>query len=147
MTEDIRFYMQKDDSDVCIDLEAYFGGLKYSKCKGLTSKGKRKNIYFESYSDSDELRVWQGETVVREATTIVFTFYFIGDNRQQVYDDFYDYVKNGQIYYWDTKRNKRAYLVLEEAVDPKEDVYQGSTPYLCADFKFQNLWGECIDVE
>lgn len=147
MTEDIRFYMQKDDSEVCIDLEAYFEGLKYSKCKGLTSKGKRKNVYFESYSDSDELRVWQGETVVREATTIVFTFYFIGDNRQQVYDDFYDYVKNGQIYYWDTKRNKKAYLVLEEAVDPKEDVYQGSTPYLCADFKFQNLWGECIDVE
>lgn len=147
--EDVKFYMQKVDangaliSDTFKDLESDFSGMRYSRCVGLMNKGKRKNIYTEQYSDSDTLRVWQGEDVTREATTITFTFVFVGNDRKSVYESFYNYVKNGIIAYYDTARMKEARLVLIDALEPSDDIYKGSTPYIKADFKFQNLWGEC----
>ena len=149
--EDVKFYMQKVDangaliSDTFKDLEIDFDGMRYSRCVGLMNKGKRKNIYTEQYSDSDTLRVWQGEEVTREATTITFTFVFVGNDRKSVYESFYNYVKNGIIAYYDTARMKEARLVLIDALEPSDDIYKGSTPYIKADFKFQNLWGECKD--
>lgn len=144
MSDTIKHYMQKQGENP-IDLEAYFPGLKYSKSAGLLTKGKRKNVVVESYADSDTLRVWQGADVTREATNITFTFYFVGDDRQSVYEAFYNYIKNGQISYWDTKRKKVALLIFSDKSDPKEDIYKGSIPYILVDFKFQNLWGECKD--
>lgn len=126
------------------DLETRFDGLKYSKCDGLNSKGKRKDVHIEKYADSPEVRVWLGsDGPIREATDITFTFYFIGDSRQSVYESFIEYISNGKIHYWDTVRNKEAFMVLADQVKPKEDVYKGSTPYILAEVKFQNLWGEC----
>lgn len=145
MAEIIKHYMQKD-GESAKDLEVDFEGLKYSKCTGLLDKGKRKNVHIENYADSDTLRVWQGETVTREATNITFTFFFVGDSRQGTFDMFYNYIKNGRITYWDTKRKKQALLILVDKTEPKEDVYNGSIPYISIDFKFQNLWGECKDV-
>lgn len=145
MAEIIKHYMQKD-GESAKDLEIDFEGLKYSKCTGLLDKGKRKNVHIENYADSDTLRVWQGDTVTREATNITFTFFFVGDNRQGTFDMFYNYIKNGRITYWDTKRKKKALLILVDKTEPKEDVYKGSIPYISIDFKFQNLWGECKDV-
>lgn len=149
--ENVKFYMQKVDangeliSDTLKDLESDFDGMRYSRCVGLMNKGKRKNIYTEQYSDSDTLRVWQGEEVTREATTITFTFAFAGNHRKSVYESFYNYVKNGVISYYDTARMKEARLVLIDALEPSDDIYKGSTPYIKAEFKFQNLWGECKD--
>lgn len=146
---DVKFYMQKVDangaliSDTLKDLERDFEGLKYSRCEGLMNKGKRKNIYTEQFSDSDTLRVWQGDNVTREATTITFTFVFAGNDRKSVYESFYEYVKNGIISYYDTARMKEARIVLIDALEPSDDIYKGSTPYIKAEFKFQNLWGEC----
>lgn len=147
MTGDVQYLFWKEGEETeGVDIEIRFEGLLYSKCEGLLTKGKRKDIYEEKYADDDKLRVWQGEKVTREATTITFTFFFVGENRLHTYQNFYDYVKNGKLYYYDTKRLKKAYMVLKEALDPQEDVYKGSTPYIKADFKFQNLWGECKDV-
>lgn len=144
MAQEIKFYMQKEGESV-IDLESHFDGLRYQKCVGLNDKGKRMNVYTEEYSDSDTLRVWQGAEVTRKATTITFTFYFIGDNRHQAFNDFYAYVKNGKISYWDTARNKEALLVLSDEVKIGEDDWKGSPQNFKVDFKFQNLWGECRD--
>lgn len=144
MSERIKHYMQKE-GEGALDIEVYFDGLKYSKCKGLLDKGKRKDVYVESYADSDELRVWQGDIVTREATNVTFTFFFIGEDRLSVYQNFYDYIKNGKISYWDTKRKKEALLIFTEAAEPKDDVYNGSIPYISIDIKFQNIWGECKD--
>ena len=144
-----KFYMQKVDAEGKLiantkkDLETDFNGLKYSQCVGLLAKGKRKNIYTENYADSDTLRVWQGENVTREATTITFTFVFTGASRQSVFQSFYEYVKNGVISYYDTARMKEACLILVDNVEPSDDIFVGSTPYIKADFKFQNIWGEC----
>jgi hypothetical protein len=146
MAQEVKFYMQKE-GESAIDLEAHFLGLRYQKCVGLNDKGKRKNIYIEEYSDSDTLRVWQGEEATRKATTITFTFFFIGDTRHEAFNDFYEYVKNGQIRYWDTARNKEALLVLADEVKIGDDSWKGSIPYFEVPFKFQNLWGECKDKE
>lgn len=142
MNQEYKFYMSKEGESVR-DLEKDFEGMRYVKCTGLLDKGKRKNIYTESYSDSDTLRVWQGEEVTREATEVVFTFVFIGDSRQSVYKDFYNYVKNGKITYYDTARNAESLLVLIDAIKIKDDTWKGSTKYIEVDFKFKNLWGEC----
>lgn len=146
MVQEYSFYMSKEGESVR-DLEKDFEGMKYIKCEGLLDKGKRKNVYTESYSDSDTLRVWMGEEVTREATGITLTFVFIGDNRQNTYRDFYNYAKNGKITYYDTARNKEALLVLMDAIKVKDDIWKGSTPYIEVDFKFKNLWGECKDRE
>lgn len=144
MSKEIKFYMQKEGEDA-IDLEAYFVGMRYQKCVGLNDKGARKNIYTEEYSDSDKLRVWQGEDVTRKATNITFTFYFLGDNRHKAYEGFYNYVKNGQIKYWDTARNKEALLVYSSETKVSNEDWKTSPKYFAVAFKFQNLYGECKD--
>lgn len=144
MTQDVKFYMQKEGEDK-ISLEDYFPGLLYSKCDGLLDIGKRLNVYKESYHDSDELRVWQGDPPTREATKITFTFCFVGENKLATYHDFYEYVANGKIYYYDTQRMKEALLVLDAAIKPSDEMWYGSIPYIKASFEFQNLWGACKD--
>ena len=142
-----KFYMQQDIKNAKLfDLEFDFKGLKYLQCKGLEDKGKAKNKYTEEYADSNELRVYEPNEVCLEPTTITFTFLFVGDNRQSVYDYFYNYVKKGKFYYHDNVRKKQAYITLLDAVKPSGDMYKGSTPYIQADFKFQNLWGECKTI-
>lgn len=143
---DVKFYMKRDevDSDY-IDLESYFDGMKYSKCEGLEDFGKIKNIYTETYSDSDTLRVHIPTNITREATTITFTFAFIGDNRQDLYHRFVKHITGHKIRYYDTARMQQAYIVLLNEVKTKEDVYKGKG-YILVDFTFQNLWGECKNL-
>lgn len=141
----IKYFIQRVDlenQDVK-DIESDFAGMLYGDCSGLEKRGKRKNVYTEKYSESDSLRVWQGSTVTREATTIKFTFYFTGDNRNATLDSFYDYVKNGKFYYWDTARKKKAYIFLSDEFDVSNDSYKGGTPYKEVKMTFQNIWGEC----
>lgn len=142
-----KFYMKQDAEGARLyDLESDFKGLRYLQCKGLEDKGKPKNKYTEEYADSNELRVYEPNEVRLESTTITLTLLFVGDDRQSVYDTFYNYVKKGKFYYHDNVRKKQAYITLLDAVKPSEDMYKGSTPYIQADFKFQNLWGECKKI-
>ena len=153
MSDTVKHYMWKDgESDNSPtgtkDIEVRFPGIKYSKCVGLNSRGKRKNVHIEKLSDRGELKVWQDpEKVLREATDITFSFYFTGVNRQAVYDSFMDYIGNGKINYWDTVRKKHAYMIFVDQAKPKEDVYKGSVPYILVELKMQNLWGECPTKE
>lgn len=131
-----------------VDLETMFPGLKYAKCKGLNDKGKQKNVHIEKYADSEELRVWKDPNMVlREATNITLELYFTGADRHTVYDNFVGYISHYKIHYWDTERKREAFMVFIDGSKPKEDVYKGSVPYILAEFKFQNLWGECPSKE
>lgn len=155
MSKGVKHYIWKEGTEAPpinppegSDIESRFEGMLYSRCEGLLAKGKRKNIHTETYADSGELRVWMDENAVcREATNITLTLFFTGDNRKAVYDSFCEYISNGKFYYWDTMRKKLAYMVLIDAVKPKEDSYKGSIPYILGEFKLQNLWGECRDAE
>lgn len=142
----VKFYIKRESDTDYTDLESYFNGMKYSKCVGLEDLGKPKNIYTETYADADFLRVHIPESVKREATDITFTFIFFGENRKSVYDRFNQFIKGQKLYYYDTARNKKAYMVLIDKTEPKEDIYKGSKPYISVDYKFQNLWGECKSI-
>jgi hypothetical protein len=150
-------YIQKEGKEK-VNLETYFGRILYSKCVGLDAKGKRKNVYEESFSESDELNIWiDPDGVTREATKITLTLCFIGERedtkdtqgnivkkgRQTAFDALYNYIKNGKIYYWDTARHKKAYCILKDEYKPSEEMWYGSTPYIIASITLQNLWGEC----
>ena len=126
------------------DIETQWPGLKYSKCDGLFTKGKRKNIHIEKYADSNDVRVWLDPTVIiREATEIVLSIYFTGENRHSEYESFLGFISYNKIHYWDTERKRESFMVLVDQTKPKEDVYKGSEPYIFVEFKFQNLRGEC----
>lgn len=150
MNDRPTFWMQKQPIDGVeqekINVELRFNGLKYVECKGLEDRGKIKNKYIETYSDSDELRIWEDDIITRNATTITFKFYVVGDRRRQVFDDFYNYIKQGKISYYDTARKKQALIVLMDEIKPSADKLYGSTPYIEFSATFQNLWGECKDV-
>lgn len=147
---DYKVYIQRIDTTpkgAIYDLESHWPAIRYKQCKGLNDKGKKKSVYTESYADSDELRVWEGQTLAREATSIELTLYFIGSDKQTAYDSFYDYVKQGTFYYADTVRRKLAKMNLIEPIKPDEEEFKGGTPYYKAKFVFQNLWGECKSAE
>lgn len=153
---EFKFYIQREGEDA-ISIEDGFSriapdgkphcGILYSKCTGLFDKGKRLDVHTETYADSKEMRVWLGDEIVREPTKITLSLYFVGYFRKDVFNTFMNVVENSKLYYWDTARRKKAYMVLIEAIPVKEEVYKGSTPYMLFEFKFQNLWGECKDCD
>lgn len=127
------------------NLESDFSGLYYISCKGLSSVGKPKNIYTENYAEADGLRTYHptdktGGAVAHEATTIELELLFKGSSRRATYDSFCTYIGNKRLYYWDTARHKKVWLILTEAVEPTDDTLK-DIPYMRATFKFQNLWG------
>lgn len=135
-------YIQHETDTQKRNLETSFGDILYSRCDGLNAKGKRKNVYIESSAESDALRVWQGDTVTREATKITLTLYFVGAKRMDAFDALYEYIKNGKFYYWDTARNRKVYCILNDEYKPSEERWYGATPYIAANISLQNLWGE-----
>lgn len=142
-----KFYMQRIDiaEQQKKDLESDFPGLRYKEAKGLETKGKPTNVYVENYADSDKARVYVPKELCREPTEVTLTFVFVGENRRKAYNDFYEYIKLGKFYYWDTARYKKATLVLTSAVEPTDDTFKGSD-YILADFVFTNINGATEDV-
>jgi hypothetical protein len=150
----IYFYMQATDykgepmiGAPIINLEEDFEGLLYSKAKGLNDKGKIKNTYSEKYADSDRVRVYFPDEPKRESTTVTFTFFFTGENRYAVFDEFVKYVSGGFRAFWDTKRKKRLVFYATDEMKVTNEMWYGSTPYLSLDLKVQNIFGETFDVE
>lgn len=142
-----KFYMSRYVSgswETAKSLEDEFQGLKYVKCSGLSAYGKPKNIYTESYAETDELRVFLPQKVARENTDIELELCFIGANRRDIYDSFVEYVTGCKIKFWDDCRNREAQMVLTDAIDPSDDILIGGTPYIIASFKFINCNGQTI---
>lgn len=125
-----------------IDLEEYFEGLHYLKCVGIDTIGKAKNIYTETYSDSERMRVYMPEDIKNEATTIVLTLAFFGKNRAYTRDRFNEYVRHGFHKYWDTARMKEFIFFIKDELPIGEEMWYGSMPYLKCDYKLQNVKGK-----
>ena len=139
-----KFYMSRwvDNAwEAQVSLEDYFSGMKYISCKGLSTKGKIKNIYTENFAEVEDLRVYMPETVVRENTDIEFVFGFEKENRRDTFDSFVDWVSGYKIKYWDTARNRELEMVLIDKVEVDEDILIGSSPFITVNFKFKNLKG------
>lgn len=146
----IKFYLQKTDKDgVALeparDLEKVFPGLKYLSCKGLNAEGTLKNVYTESYADHEGVRTYHpsdvGKRVYHEATDIELSLIFLSNDRQSVYKSFVEYIQEARMYWWDTARNLKAWLMLIESSEPEEDIIKGEG-YIKTTFKFTNIWGK-----
>lgn len=145
MMEDYKYYMRRyvdgaweDDVDIC----KRFSGMKYLRCSGLSSKGSPKNVYSESYAETDELRMYFPDNAVLSNTDIEFEFVFSGENRRDVYDDFCEWIAGHRIVYWDTCRMREVEMYLSDAISPSDDYLYGSSPYMSAKFKFKNIFGK-----
>lgn len=144
---DYKFYMSRlidNNWESPTSLEDYFQGMKYISCKGLSDKGKIKNIYTESYAEVEDLRVYMPDEIVRENTDIEFEFGFEKENRRDVFDRFVDWISGYKIRYWDTCRNREVDMVLIDKIEVDEDLLIGSSPYIIVPFKFKNLKGNTI---
>lgn len=140
---------QGDDRELLeneINLEEYFKGLSYLKCEGLNSIGKVKNIYTETYSDADRLRVFIPQEVKNEETVVTLTLVFVGENRFETFDNFNNYIKSGLRKYRDTARKKWFVFYIKEEILIGEEMWYGSTPYIKCDYKLRNIYGKTFDV-
>lgn len=140
------FYFQpfpvNNEPQPVVNIESYFKGCYYLTCTGLNDYGKPKNIYTESFSETDMLSVYIPETVVRENTDITFDFAFFGSTRLTVFHQFVKYVTGKKLTYWDTCRNRKVDLVLLDDVVVPEEMLYGSEPYIQGRFKFKNINGQ-----
>lgn len=147
-----KFYMQECTKDGVLidgtlkDLEVDFDGMRYAKCEGIDAYGKAKNIYFETFADSERVRAYISDNITNEATKIKFTFYFTGDNRQETYYEFVEYIRTGQHQYWDTARNRKFTFVVQDEIKPATEKWHGSTPYLEVPITVQNLKGKTESI-
>lgn len=144
---DYHIYMMRKDINPQIrrDLEVAFKGLKYKELKGVERFGERKNIYMESFAETDRIEVWQGDTAIRNNTEVILTLVFIGENRRQAYHDFVDYISVGEFEYTDDIRKRKFDFIFKNALEPSEDTLKG-TEYIQADFVLQNLNGQTSDI-
>lgn len=126
-------------------IEDHFDGLKYCKMDGIESMGAAKNIYSESYSDSDRLRVYVPKEIKRKETEITFTVYFIGENRHKVYEEFNSYITEGFHRYRDTARNKWFVFYVKNELKPSEQEWKGGTPFIKMEYKLSNIFGQTFD--
>lgn len=146
----VRHWLKSEsDATQIYDLENDFNGLMYVRCDGMFAKGERKDVYFEDFSESDTLNAWQGDNddVARKATNLTLSLLFTGTERKVEYERFYNIIKKGKWYYWNTVKKKLAFVMLKDEFRPSEEMYKGSTPYFRVDVPLQNLWGECKDCD
>lgn len=143
----IHFYMVECDNKGYVsadaeekDLELDFEGLLYSKASGLDAIGKPRT-YSETYGDSERTRVYIPQELTHDPTSVEFTFFFTGENRQAVYHEFLDYVCNGFHRYYDNYRKKYLYFYINGEVKPAEEKLYGATAYLKLELTVQNIFG------
>lgn len=141
-------YMQRVDieSQPTYDIEEQFGGLLYMKADGMNDIGKAKNIYTETYADSDRLRVYLPNDGVytNEATKITMHFLVVGDeaSREATIQDFQNYVREGVHRYWDDARNLEFDFIVQEEIKVSDEKWHGSSPYVEIEVVMQNLNGK-----
>lgn len=141
-------YMQRVDieNQPTYDIEEQFSGLLYMKADGMNDIGKSKNVYTETYADSDRLRVHLPNDGVytNDATKITMHFLVVGDaeTRQSTIASFYEYVRVGIHRYWDDARNLEFDFVVQDEIKVSDERWHGSNPYVEIAVVMQNLNGK-----
>jgi hypothetical protein len=121
------------------------GRVRYRKFKGLESAGKPKNVYTETYAEAPIARVYDTYSggVRHETLSVDLDLVFLGTARTAAKDALVTFLESGEgiTVWWDNIRQKCAILLFDQAVEPDEDVYVSTTPFLEYVFKFTSLTG------
>ena len=128
-----------------IDIEAQFK-CKYVKFEGLSETGKVKNIYTETYAETEELRVYIPDEVLYENTDLSLTLLFAPSSTEDndVQDNeraFFEYVSGHKIEYHDTFRNRYVSLLLLNKPEVVGEVLYGGSRYREVKYTFKNIYG------
>ena len=135
----------KEDIGELIDIEEQFK-CKYVKFEGLSETGKVKNIYTETYAETEELRVYIPDEVLYENTDLSLTLLFAPDsaNDSDVQNNeraFFEYVSGHKIEYHDTFRNRYVSLLLLNKPEVIGEVLYGGSRYREVKYTFKNIYG------
>ena len=128
-----------------IDIEAQFK-CKYVKFEGLSETGKVKNVYTETYAETEELRTYIPDDVLYENTDMSLTLLFAPDstNDSDVQNNeraFFEYVSGHKIEYHDTFRNRYVSLLLLNKPEVVGEVLYGGSRYREVKYTFKNIYG------
>ena len=128
-----------------IDIEEQFK-CKYVRFEGLSETGKVKNIYTETFAESEELRMYIPDEVLYDNTEISLTllFYPYSENDSDVQDNeraFFEYVSGHKIEYHDTFRNRYVSLMLLNKPEVISEVLYGGSRYREVKYTFKNIYG------
>ena len=147
-----RKYWNKDNSQYVeeakgelIDIEEHFK-CKYVKFEGLSETGKVKNVYTETYAETEELRTYIPDEVLYENTDLSLTLLFApsSNNENDVQDNeraFFEYVSGHKIEYHDTFRNRYVSLLLINKPEVIGEVLYGGSRYREVKYTFKNIYG------
>ena len=135
----------KEDIGELIDIEEQFK-CKYVKFEGLSETGKVKNIYTETYAETEELRMYIPDEVLYENTDMSLTLLFspYSENDSDVQDNeraFFEYVSGHKIEYHDTFRNRYVSLLLINKPEVIGEVLYGGSRYREVKYTFKNIYG------
>ena len=128
-----------------IDIEAQFK-CKYVKFEGLSETGKVKNIYTETYAETEEIRMYIPDEVLYENTDLSLTLLFAPDstNESDVQNNeraFFEYISGHKIEYHDTFRNRYVSLLLLNKPEVIGEVLYGGSRYREVKYTFKNIYG------
>ena len=137
-------YVEESKGEL-IDIEAQFK-CKYVKFEGLSETGKVKNIYTETYAETEELRMYIPDEVLYENTDMSLTLLFspYSENDSDVQDNeraFFEYVSGHKIEYHDTFRNRYVSLLLLNKPEVIGEVLYGGSRYREVKYTFKNIYG------
>ena len=135
----------KEDIGELIDIEEQFK-CKYVKFEGLSETGKVKNIYTETYAETEELRMYIPDEVLYDNTDMSLTLLFspYSENDSDVQDNeraFFEYVSGHKIEYHDTFRNRYVSLLLINKPEVVGEVLYGGSRYREVKYTFKNIYG------
>lgn len=151
-TSKYKFYMAECDASWNIinesrrNLEESFVGMRYLEAKGLNLVGKPK-VYTETYADSKRVRVFLPPSMTYEPTKVTFSFAFFGEERYQTYDAFVTWISGKRMVYWDDARKKGVFFYVADSIQPAEEKWYGSTPFLRMELNVSNVYGNTYTVK
>ena len=140
----------KEEKGELIDIEEQFK-CKYVKFEGLSETGNVKNIYTETYAETEELRVYIPDEVLYENTDLSLTLLFAPDsaNESDVQNNeraFFEYISGHKIEYHDTFRNRYVSLLLINKPEVIGEVLYGGSRYREVKYTFKNIYGRSFET-
>lgn len=139
-----------DDGDkVRLDLEEVFK-CKYVRMEGISENGKAKNIYTESYAETEELRMHIPKDILYENTDLALTLIFLPtssseEDIQTAERNFFDFISGRKVEYVDTFRNRYVTMILVNKPEVVGEVLYGGSRYRQVKYTFKNVYGRSFD--
>ena len=151
-----RYYIKRNINDTYNDITSLFRGVAILSLDGMNERGDAVNVYNEQWvnEQAEDFLVTKQETIdnvtrdviIRKNVDLKLTF-IVGRryanrliDEQQVYDNFVDFVSNGDFYIKSTYANKEAHVICLKGFKPTTiKVQRGFNSYIIATIELHTL--------